>query len=63
MFLSSFLTNSERSGELEENGDEKKNHTCVNGVPIAVLQGGEIVNPPSGRRDQRGALCVLQETR
>ena len=31
--------------------------------PIAVLQGGEIVNPPSGRRDQRGALCVLQETR
>ena len=32
LFLSSFLTNSERSGELEENEDEKKNHTCVNGV-------------------------------
>ena len=31
LFLSSFLTNSERSGELEENEDEKKNHTCVNG--------------------------------
>ena len=32
LFLSSFLINSERSVEFEENGDEKKNHTCVNGV-------------------------------
>jgi hypothetical protein len=31
--------------------------------PIAILRGGEIVNPPSGRRDQRGALRFLQETR
>ena len=36
LFLSSFLTNSERSGELEENEDKKKNHTCVNGVSHTI---------------------------
>ena len=36
LFLSSFLTNSERSVELEENGDEKKNHACVNGVFVST---------------------------
>ena len=35
LFLSSFLINSERSVEFEENGDEKKNHACVNGVEQA----------------------------
>ena len=35
LFLSSFLINSERSVEFEENGDEKKNHACVNGVRAA----------------------------
>ena len=39
LFLSSFLTNSERSGEFEENGDEKKNHACVNGVSPPACPG------------------------